>query len=109
MARWTGRYVCANYQSTLRANPFCPKAFDETRDNNNSEKKNDDERNFPETDRHTLILAVFCCSIWKICKLHFQLPQGREIYFVHGFHLWCFNDEWNFGEARIIEDIRECC
>ncbi|RKU24977.1 hypothetical protein C6499_15720 [Candidatus Poribacteria bacterium] len=59
MARWTGRYVCANYQSTLRANPFCPKAFDETRDNNNSEKKNDDERNFPETDRHTLILAVF--------------------------------------------------
>ena len=59
MARWTGRYVCANYQSTLRTNAFCPKAFDETRDNDNSEKKNDDERNFPETDRHTLIPRHF--------------------------------------------------
>ena len=59
MARWTSRCMCANYQSTRRANPLCPRAFDETRDDDNSEKKNDDERNFPETDRHTLVLAVF--------------------------------------------------
>ena len=46
--------MCTNYQSARWTNPFCPSAFDETRDNNNAEKKNDDERNFPETDRHTL-------------------------------------------------------
>ena len=109
MARWAGRYVCTNYQSTRRTNPFCPRAFDEARDNNNSEKNSDDERNFPETDRHTLILAVFYSSIWKIYKLHFQLPQGREIYFVHGFHLWRFNNERNFSESGGVEDIRECC
>lgn len=27
---------------------------------------------------------------------------------MHGFHLWCFNDEWYFGEASIVEDIGKC-
>ena len=28
---------------------------------------------------------------------------------MHSFHLWCFNDEWNFGESGVVEDIGECC
>ena len=26
---------------------------------------------------------------------------------MHGFHFWCFNDEWGFSKEGIVEDIRE--
>ncbi|MDE0018536.1 MAG: hypothetical protein OXU51_20295 [Candidatus Poribacteria bacterium] len=48
-----------NCQSALWANAFRPKAFDETRHNDDSQKEQDEECDFPKTDRHTLIRRCF--------------------------------------------------
>ena len=50
--------MCLNCESALWANALCPKAFNQTRYNDNDKKKNDKEGNFPKTDMHTLISAV---------------------------------------------------
>ena len=59
MARWTSRHVGAHYQSTLRTNPFCPRAFDETRHNDDAQNEHDEECDFPKTDSHLFNLPCF--------------------------------------------------
>ena len=55
--------MCPNCQSTLWTNAFHAKTFNEAGYNDNTEKENDEEDNFPKTDMHPLISSVLSISI----------------------------------------------
>ena len=82
LARRTDLRICPDCESTFWTNPFHPKTFNETRHNDNSQKKNDKKGDFPKTDRHFLRSGVLHTQSDKSADSRYALKPRKVTRFV---------------------------